>query len=209
MVHTKSSQERELSLYFRSPIRRYRPLVTFELKHRTMAYAIRTVSPGTGDVIFEHVGITLDDARDIVDRSQAAFLSYRDLRFDKRKSIIVGALDTLDRMKAQLADELTLQMGRPITYAPAEIDTMRKRADYLIQAASGALADLPGKPEPGFKRWISKEPVGPVFIVSAWNVSRPSSTKTYRLTTWFNGSSLISSQSTHCCRHFWQGTPWS
>lgn len=136
-----------------------------------MSNAIRTISPSSGQVIFECPGASVDEARASVDRAHAAFQSYRKTSLDERKALTVKALDALAGIKDQLAQELSVQMGRPIKFAGVEIDTMRKRADYLLDIASEALAHLPGQDEPGFRRWISKESVGPVLIVGAWNVS--------------------------------------
>ncbi|KAK7422937.1 hypothetical protein QQZ08_009295 [Neonectria magnoliae] len=134
-----------------------------------MSNAIRTISPSTGQVIFEHPGASVEEARVQVDRAHAAFKSFRKTSLDERKALVVKALDVLASIKDQLTEELSIQMGRPIKFAAVEIDTMRKRAEYLLDIASEALADLPGQDEPGFRRWISKQPAGPVLIVSAWN----------------------------------------
>lgn len=104
-------------------------------------------------------------------RAHAAFKTYQKTPLDQRKSIVVKALDYVAVQQERLSQELSQQMGRPITFANIEIDTMRKRAEYLLDISSEALENLPGRQEDGFQRWISKEAVGPVLIVSAWNVS--------------------------------------
>lgn len=136
-----------------------------------MSDKIRTVSPSTGHLIFEHDGTTVEQARLVVGRASAAFKSYRKTSLDQRKSIVVKALGYVAAQQERLSHELSQQMGRPITFANVEIDTMRKRAEHLLDIASEALGDLPGRQEDGYQRWISKEAVGPVLIVSAWNVS--------------------------------------
>ncbi|CAI6098757.1 unnamed protein product [Clonostachys chloroleuca] len=130
---------------------------------------IRTLSPSTGEVIFERPGASIEEAHAMLSRSSNAFRSYRKSSLAERKTIITKALDFLANIRDDLAQELTTQMGRPIKFAGAEIDTMRKRANYLMDIAPDALANIPGVPETGFKRWVSREPVGPVLIVSAWN----------------------------------------
>lgn len=132
---------------------------------------IRTLSPSTGEVIFERPGASIEEAHAMLSRSSNAFRSYRKSSLAERKTIVTKALDFLANIRDDLAQELTTQMGRPIKFAGAEIDTMRKRANYLMDIAPDALANIPGVPETGFKRWVSREPVGPVLIVSAWNVS--------------------------------------
>lgn len=136
-----------------------------------MSDKIRTISPSTGHLIFEHDGTTVEQALLVAERAHAAFKTYQKTSLDQRKSIVVKALDYVAVQQERLSQELSQQMGRPITFANVEIKTMRKRADYLLDIASEALENLPGRQEDGFQRWISKEAVGPVLIVSAWNVS--------------------------------------
>ncbi|KAE8152189.1 Aldehyde/histidinol dehydrogenase [Aspergillus avenaceus] len=120
-------------------------------------------------LIFEHPGTSLEEARTIAQASQNAFKSYRQMPFSQRKDIITKALDLIDADKETLAQELTSQMGRPIAYCTKEIDTMRKRADYLMGIAGESLKDLPGQAEQGFRRFLKKEPVGVTLISTAWN----------------------------------------
>ncbi|KAB8278286.1 Aldehyde/histidinol dehydrogenase [Aspergillus minisclerotigenes] len=134
-----------------------------------MANQIRTLSPSTNKVIFEHPGTSLDEARAIAQASENAFQSYKQLSLADRKAIMVKALNIVDANKETLANELTAQMGRPIAYCTKEIDTMRKRADYLLSIADDSLKNLPGQAESGFRRFLKKEPLGVTLISTAWN----------------------------------------
>lgn len=137
-----------------------------------MSNAVRTLSPATHEVIFEHPGHSLQEASKIATASKIAFESWRNTTLNERKSIVKKALDHIDANIDTLAKEVTLQMGRPIRFPAGEIKTARLRADHLIDIAEESLADLPGKPEANFKRFVKRVPVGPVLISSAWNVSR-------------------------------------
>ncbi|GMF79058.1 unnamed protein product [Aspergillus oryzae] len=134
-----------------------------------MVDQIRTLSPSTNKVIFEHPGTSLDEARAIAQASENAFQSYKQLSLADRKAIMVKALNIVDANKETLANELTAQMGRPIAYCTKEIDTMRKRADYLLSIADDSLKNLPGQAESGFRRFLKKEPLGVTLISTAWN----------------------------------------
>jgi acyl-CoA reductase-like NAD-dependent aldehyde dehydrogenase len=136
-----------------------------------MSAGIKCLSPSTREVVFQHAGVLIDEATTMVDRAHEAFKSYRKTTLSERKAIMVKALDFLTEQEEVLANELTAQMGRPISASPSELRTMRKRAEYYLESAEEALSNLPGKAEDGFERWVSREPVGPVFISSAWNVS--------------------------------------
>ncbi|KAF4309309.1 hypothetical protein GTA08_BOTSDO03160 [Botryosphaeria dothidea] len=130
---------------------------------------IKTISPSTREVIAERPETTIEQARRIVNDSKDAFLKFKETKLAERKSIVERALRLIDDRKELLGRELTLQMGRPIAYSTKELDTTQKRAAYLLSTCEDALADIPGQPEAGFTRWVTKQPVGPSLLVFAWN----------------------------------------
>ncbi|KAH1332769.1 hypothetical protein KXX47_002851 [Aspergillus fumigatus] len=134
-----------------------------------MANQIRTLSPSTNEVIFEHQGTSLEEARKIAQASYEAFKLYKKITLSERKDIIVKALELIAANIDTLSNELTTQMGRPIAYSAKEIETMRKRANYLLSIAEDSLQEHPGQLEKGFRRSVKKEPVGPTLIATAWN----------------------------------------
>lgn len=136
-----------------------------------MSTAIKTISPSTNQVVCERPATTIEEAHQVAKRSQDAFQSFRKLSLAERRAIVVKALALIQERKMDLGRELSTQMGRPIAYSHKEIETMQKRADYLLDIAEEALKDIPGRPENGFKRFIKKIPVGPTLIIFAWNVS--------------------------------------
>lgn len=138
---------------------------------------INTVSPATGEVILSRHGTSLSKAQQIAKTSAEAFATWKTTPLAERKSIVAKGLAIINDRKEKLGDELTTQMGRPIAYSAKEIETMQKRADYLLDIAEEALRQIPGRPENGFTRYITKEPVGPTLIVFAWNVSQQSLVK--------------------------------
>ncbi|KAJ6786620.1 hypothetical protein PWT90_10655 [Aphanocladium album] len=131
--------------------------------------SINTISPSTGSTIFTHPGVAPAELDLILSTAASSFASYKKTTLSQRKTWITAALDRMAGLKETLSQELTAQMGRPAAFAGVEIDTMRKRADYMLSIAEDKLADMPGQAEEGFKRWTSQEPVGPVLIISAWN----------------------------------------
>ena len=132
---------------------------------------ICTISPSTNKVVCEVPETTADEARSITRASQDAFVEWSRTSFQQRKDIIIRALGTIQERKMVLGKELTAQMGRPVAFSHKEIETMQKRADYLLETAEEALQSIPGKLEAGFQRWVKKVPIGPVLIIFAWNVS--------------------------------------
>lgn len=69
-----------------------------------------------------------------------------------------------------IGEELSRQMGRPIRYTPLEITKgFQERAHYMIDAAEGALADVPVGELSGFQRFIRRTPLGVVLVLAPWN----------------------------------------
>ncbi|KPM38031.1 hypothetical protein AK830_g8531 [Neonectria ditissima] len=134
-----------------------------------MPTTIKTISPSTNKVVCEVPEATIDEARVVLRQSENAFSTFKETSFAERRAIVVKALALIQERKMALGRELSEQMGRPIANSHKEIETMQKRADYLLDIAEEALAPLPGRPESGFRRWIKKVPVGPTLIVFAWN----------------------------------------
>lgn len=130
---------------------------------------ITTISPTTDEPILTRNGISSFELEDLPKAATSAFQSWRQMPLADRQIIVKTALKLLADKTDELALELTVQMGRPITYTGSEIATALKRAEYLIGISGEVLKDTDGEAEKGFKRFIRKVPVGPVLIIFAWN----------------------------------------
>ncbi|CAI0650593.1 unnamed protein product [Colletotrichum noveboracense] len=130
---------------------------------------IQTISPSTNKVLLNTPSTSLEDAKAIAKSSQDAFQKFKLLSLAERKEMVMRGLKLIQERKHDLGRELSEKIGRPIAYSHKEIETMQKRADYLLDIAEESLRDIPGRPEAGFKRWIKKVPVGPTLVVFAWN----------------------------------------
>jgi acyl-CoA reductase-like NAD-dependent aldehyde dehydrogenase len=71
--------------------------------------------------------------------------------------------------KPEIAEELSWQMGRPIAHSPFEVGGMVERATHMAAIAPRALSQIDVGPKPGFTRFIRREPVGVVLVLSPWN----------------------------------------
>jgi len=131
---------------------------------------IITISPNNNQPILERVEPTKSELEALLTKSLEAFKIYsKNYALKKRQEIIKKALSLLSSKQDELARELTEQMGRPIAYTAKEIQTAIKRCEYLLKISDHVFADTPGEHEEGFKRYIRKEPLGPVLIIFAWN----------------------------------------
>ncbi|KID92223.1 betaine aldehyde dehydrogenase 2 [Metarhizium guizhouense ARSEF 977] len=130
---------------------------------------INTISPNTNEIILSRNGVSAAELDLMPKVATETFQSFRKTTLKERQEIVKKFLKELSSHEAELAEELTVQMGRPIAFTGKEIATAIKRAEYLLKISDEALKDTEGEPERGFTRFIRKLPVGPVLIIFAWN----------------------------------------
>ncbi|KAI1099354.1 aldehyde dehydrogenase [Jackrogersella minutella] len=130
---------------------------------------LTTISPTTNEPILTRNGVTASELEELPKIATETFQGWKNTSLTDRQIIVKKAIELLDKKKDDLAEELTVQMGRPIAYTAGEITTAIKRVNYLLKISEETLKDTDGEPEKGFKRFIRKVPVGPVLVIFAWN----------------------------------------
>lgn len=136
---------------------------------------ITTISPITNKPVVSRPGVSQHDLAELPKTAQQAFRSFsKSTTLAQRQEIVAKALHLLGKKKDELAREITEQMGRPIRYTGVEISTAIKRGEYLNRISSSVLeGTIDAEPEPGFKRYLKKEPIGVVLVIFPWNVRLP------------------------------------
>lgn len=125
-------------------------------------------NPYTGDVA---CSIEQDsDARihEILDRARAASRAFRHTTVDERVALCEKALAAFEAQAAEVAADITKQMGKPLSQAQGEVKGMAGRWRHMMDIAKASLADIV-LPKEGFDRRIAKVPLGVVLDLPAWN----------------------------------------
>ncbi|MCP4471137.1 MAG: aldehyde dehydrogenase family protein [Gammaproteobacteria bacterium] len=130
---------------------------------------LQCISPVDGSVYVERETASADAIQQTLATSQAAQQLWRNTPVAERQALCGKAVDTFVERKADIAEELTWQMGRPVSQAPGEVGGFEERARHMIAIADDALADLKPEAKEGFTRYIRREPLGVVFIIAPWN----------------------------------------
>jgi acyl-CoA reductase-like NAD-dependent aldehyde dehydrogenase len=99
-------------------------------------------------------------------RAQAPWAA-RPLR--ERLDAIHAFRQRLDKERDALARVLTTEVGKPIAQSRRELAAMLSRLDFFLAESPRALADEEVHREPGLREVVSREPLGVVANVSAWN----------------------------------------
>lgn len=130
----------------------------------------RVISPVDGSLYTTREYAAASAIETILDTAQKAQKSWAQVPNDQKAAICRRAVAHFVTHADTIGQELTWQMGRPIAYTPNEIRRgFQERAHYMIDIASEVLADVHTSEKAGFERFISRVPLGTVFVVAPWN----------------------------------------
>ncbi|MEX0922915.1 MAG: aldehyde dehydrogenase family protein [Rhodovibrionaceae bacterium] len=134
-----------------------------------MTESLKCITPVDGSVYVERplsdsgqIGAALEKAR----RAQQA---WRLVPISEKQEILTQAVDAFLSQRDAIAEEISWQMGRPVSQAPGELGGFEERARHMIAIAPEALSDLEVGEKQGFSRFIRREALGVAFVVAPWN----------------------------------------
>ncbi len=130
----------------------------------------QTISPIDGSVYLERAFADTKTIEQALSNAKTAQKEWRQTSLADRKKSCQSAVKYLVERADKIGEELTWQMGRPIRYTPFEIKGgFQERANYMIDIAEQALADIPAPPKEGFQRFIRREALGTILVLAPWN----------------------------------------
>jgi len=129
----------------------------------------KTVSPVDGSVYVERPLAEEAEVAKAIEAARSAQAEWRYVPVAERAALLTKFVDEMVGMKQKIAEELSWQMGRPITQSPGEVGGFEERARYMIEVAEEALADVQVGDKAGFTRFIRRVPLGVAFVVAPWN----------------------------------------
>ena len=132
--------------------------------------SFNVVSPVDNSIYLKREYADESDIESALDISQKMQQIWRQTSLDTRKSICRKVIEYFVSNANEIGHELTWQMGRPIQYTATEITKgFEERASHMIDISENALGDIELEDSSLFKRFIRKEPLGTVFVLSPWN----------------------------------------
>jgi len=129
----------------------------------------KTLSPVDGSVYLEKPYHTPEEMEATLVKADIAQKGWDAVPLDERKKVIRNFIDILVSQKEAIAEEISRQMGRPLSQSGFEVNGFQERAEYLLAIADESLAPYCPEEQEGFERCIEKEPLGVVAILSPWN----------------------------------------
>ncbi|AOH87070.1 succinate-semialdehyde dehydrogenase (plasmid) [Sphingomonas panacis] len=134
-----------------------------------MSYA--TINPYTGDTVATFPDATDDEVLHAIGRADDAFRVWRDSAFADRSSVMRQAATILRRDIDTYAPILTLEMGKLLSEAKAEVELSAAIFDYYADNAERLLAPqiLPVADPAEGEATLVHEPLGVLLAIEPWN----------------------------------------
>lgn len=130
---------------------------------------IQCISPVDGSVYVERQTASSEEIEQTLSAAVIAQKKWKNAPIVERQALCSKAVDAFVSHGTDIAEEITWQIGRPISQAPGEVGGFEERARYMIEIAESSLADVKPVAKDGFTRYIKREPLGVVFVVAPWN----------------------------------------
>jgi len=132
------------------------------------AARIASQSPATDEILRTFEAHTPQQVDEALDQAQDAFVAWRARSFAER-AVPMRRLAALLRERVEpYAKLMTLEMGKPIVEARAEIEKCAWNCEYYAENASRFLADEPVETN-ARKSYVAYQPLGIVLAVMPWN----------------------------------------
>ncbi len=133
------------------------------------ATRFQIISPVDGSVYAERPYHTLEQAQSVTEKARHAHFDWSRRSIAERAKYCTALVDALLADTVRISEELTMQMGRPISQSPGELRGFEERARYMIDIAEESLSPVVPQPKQGFSRSIQRNPLGVVLDLPAWN----------------------------------------
>ncbi len=125
-------------------------------------------NPATGDLIEEIPNATDQDVQDVIERVHHGYASWRRRSVAERAKIVSRAAELFAERSDELAEIMTLEMGKRVNEGRGEIGVVVDIFNYYADNATDLLADEPLSVKGG-EAVIVKEPIGPLLGIMPWN----------------------------------------
>jgi len=130
----------------------------------------RTISPVDGSTYVERALASATEIEGTLERAVASQRTWKQVPVAERAAICRRMADWCVARADKLGEELTWQIGRPISQSPGEIQRgFAERTAYMCGIAPEALSDISIEGKEGFQRFVRREPLGVVLVLAPWN----------------------------------------
>jgi len=130
--------------------------------------AIASVNPATGETLKTFSAATQSQIEESLSRADAAFKRHRHTRFVRRAQLMMSVATLLDRDKIRLARTMTLEMGKLLRGAIAEVEKCILACRFYAENSERFLEDEPAQTNAA-RSYVRHQPLGAILAIMPWN----------------------------------------
>ena len=129
---------------------------------------IQTITP-IDNTIYVERHYSSNKIEDTLSNSVIAQNEWGELSVKERVKLLENFVSDFLSKENQIIEEITRQMGRPISQAISELKGFKERADYMLSIAEDKLQNIYLPEKENFKNYIKRIPMGVSFVIAPWN----------------------------------------
>ncbi|WP_439442963.1 NAD-dependent succinate-semialdehyde dehydrogenase [Listeria aquatica] len=125
-------------------------------------------NPATGEIIAQVAQAEMEDTKRAIEAAQKAFPKWREMELRDRVELLHRVARLLEENADRLAKIMTIEQGKPVAEAKAEILTGAENFRFNAEEARRIYGET--IPAPNKRVYIvKKEPIGVVAAITPWN----------------------------------------
>ena len=129
---------------------------------------IESKNPYNGEVIEKFKELNKSEIDSAIENADARYKLWRKTTYKERAAHMMNAAEELKKNKEEYARDISLEMGKPIKQAIAEIEKCAWVCEYYAENAEKHLASKKIATD-ATKSYVHYEPIGVVLAVMPWN----------------------------------------
>lgn len=129
---------------------------------------IKSINPANLEVLQTYEIMQSPEVNKIIKQTNDEFESWRETSFKQRAMLMKNAAGVLRNKKDEFARLMTLEMGKPIVQAKAEVEKCAWVCEYYSENAKKFLSDEIIETDAA-KSFVTFQPLGIVLAIMPWN----------------------------------------
>jgi succinate-semialdehyde dehydrogenase / glutarate-semialdehyde dehydrogenase len=130
--------------------------------------SISSINPATGELVEHFDELGQEEIENKLRLAIETFKTYRKTSFEQRAEMLLRAADILEQRKSYWARTITVEMGKTLKAAIAEVEKCASGCRYYAENTARFLADEPIQTE-AIRSYVRFLPIGPVLAIMPWN----------------------------------------
>lgn len=129
---------------------------------------IQSINPATEELIASYDSMTSQQVEEVLAQARHAFVGWRETSIDERAALVRKTAEHLRANADRYAMLATIEMGKPIAQAEAEVEKSATGCDFYADNGARFLADEVVA-SPAQESYVSFQPLGVVLAIMPWN----------------------------------------